>query len=654
MSRTSAGPVDLRATPHARLRPLPFHGVTLRSGFWRTRQRINSEASLPHGYRMLRDAGNLELLEAAANRTGRSLDLSVLPPFMDSDVYKWLEAAAYATASGPSRGLMRAIRTATGLIVRAQMPDGYINSCYQVGQPEGRWKDLAYSHELYTAGHLFQAAVATNRVLHDPTLLEVATRFADHIDRRFGPGKIAGTDGHAEVETALVELYRETGERRYLSLARFFLDQRGHGLLGDNIGRWYWGGRSYFQDRVPVRQASEFEGHTTRALYLATGMVNSYLEDGDRSLLAAAMRQWRDLIRSKLYITGGIGSQFEIEGFGEGFELPPDHSYCESCAAVASVQFNWRLLLATGDARFAELMERTLYNGMLCGVSADGRSFFYSNTLLSRGSERRAPWFRVACCPPNLMRLIASFPHYIATWDSGGVQIHQYASLDLHHMTAHGPIHLSMTTSYPWEGDIRLSIDDTTDQPWTLSLRVPEWCDSASISVGDRAATIARGGMYVRLRRRWRQGDRVVLRLAMGARFTEASPLVDAVQGRVAVERGPLVYCFEQRDQPARADLALTRVDESASVAELRRDGPISDAVWLQVDGWAPPPPDRSLYRPVARDAEASTSVRLWALPYFMWANRGKGPMRVWMPRAQRSTRTRVRPSPGTGPEGRR
>ena len=371
-----------RTTWAARSRstPAPSHGSgpcrvrrsRLAGGFWARQQRLNREVSLARGYAMLERAGNLSMLEAAAAREHRELDLVRFPPYLDTDVYKWLEAVAWATPQGLPLRVSAAADQTIDLIVRAQSPDGYLNSFYQVAFPELRWTDVAYSHEMYAAGHLIQAAVAWSRALGDRRLLEVAIRFADHIDSVFGPGRRPEPDGHPLVESALIELYRETAERRYLELARFFLDARGHGRLGDNAGRWYFGGPAYFQDHVPVREASLLEGHAVRALYLAIGAVDDYLEEGDQALLAASERQWRDLVGGKLYITGGIGQRPETEGLGDAYELPPGSGYCETCAAVASVQWNWRLLLATGKARYAELMERTLYNGVLPAVSATG------------------------------------------------------------------------------------------------------------------------------------------------------------------------------------------------------------------------------------------------------------------------------------------
>lgn len=629
------GPVAVDPGPFARFRTLSRSTVPAAGGFWARQQRRNREVSLARGYAMLERAGNLSMLEAAAAREHRELDLVRFPPYLDTDVYKWLEAVAWATPQGlPSRVSAAADRT-IDLVERAQSPDGYLNSFYQVAFPELRWTDVAYSHETYAAGHLIQASVAWTRALGDRRLLDVAIRFADHIDRVFGPGRRPEPDGHPLVESALIELYRETAERRYVELARFFLDARGHGRLGDNAGRWYYGGPAYFQDHVPVREASRLEGHAVRALYLVIGAVDDYLEEGDQALLAASERQWRDLVKGKLYVTGGIGQRPETEGLGDAYELPPGSGYCETCAAVASVQWNWRLLLATGKARYAELMERTLYNGVLPGVSADGRTFFYGNPLLSNGSHRRAEWHYVACCPPNVMRLVASIAHYAATADDAGIQVHQYLDSVLETSLPGGRVRLEVSSELPWQGGVTLTLLETPPQAWTLSLRIPAWASGATVAVPDAVARAVRPSSYVRLRRRWDAGDRVTLSMPMEPRFIEAHPRVDAARGQVALERGPLVYCFEACDQGAGVDLAAVAVDVEAPVTAAWRPRLLGGTHVLRASGRARRlARGGALYRPSASGtAPAEREVELVAVPYFLWANRQRGTMRVWQPR---------------------
>ncbi len=631
----AGGPVASGLGSFALLRTLPRAEVSAAGGFWPGQQRLNREVSLARGYAMLERAGNISMLAAAAARERRELDLVRFPAFLDTDVYKWLEAVAWAAPQGLPPHLSDAAGATIDLIGRAQAPDGYLNSFYQVAFPELRWTDVAYSHEIYAAGHLIQAAVAWSRALGDRRLLDVAVRFADHIDEVFGPGRRSEPDGHPLVESALVELFRETGERRYLELSRFFLHARGYGRLGDNAGRWYYGGPAYFQDHVPVREASLFEGHAVRALYLVSGAVDDYLEEGDEALLAASERQWRDLVGGKLYITGGIGQRPETEGFGDAYELPPDGGYCETCAAVASVQWNWRLLLATGKVRYAELMERTLYNGVLPGASLDGRTFFYRNPLMSNGSHRRAEWYYVACCPSNLMRLVASVGHYAATIDDGGIQVHQYLESALGASLPAGQVRLEVTSGLPWEGSAAVTLLETPPQVWTLSLRIPAWADGATVALDDEPPRPVRAGSYLRLRRRWQAGDCVTLSLPMEARFIEAHPRVDAARCQVALERGPLVYCFEACDQGPGVDLAAAAVDVEAPVTAAWRPRSLGGAVFLRTSGrvWRAAR-GGELYRPAGTGpTPAEREAELIAVPYFLWANRQRGTMRVWLPR---------------------
>ncbi|MCZ7546067.1 MAG: glycoside hydrolase family 127 protein [Anaerolineae bacterium] len=626
------GPVDSTRSRHARWRTLPLTSVQLDGGFWADRQAVNRRSSLVHAYRMLKAAGNFHNLRVAAGRAngdyrGRN--------FLDSDVYKWLEAVAYELAKAPDATLRQMAEEAIDLIAAAQTPDGYLNTYVQIVTPDSRFSDLDHGHELYCAGHLFQAAVAYHRATGSPALLDVATRFADYIDGIFGPGKRPGTDGHPEVEMALVELYRETGEARYLKLAQFFVDERGKGKMR-GLG-WY--GPEYHQDRVPVRQATEIEGHAVRALYLMAGVTDLYLETGEQALLDAANRLWRDMTGGKLHLTGGAGARYEGESFGAPYELPSDQCYCETCAAIASIQWNWRMLLATGEARFADLLEQTLYNGFLSGVAADGEHFFYINPLLSRGGYERAAWYEVACCPPNIMRTVASVEHYLATTDASGVQVHLYSPASVSATLESGErVALRLETQYPWQGHVALTIVETGAQPWTLRLRIPGWQEAASIRVNGQAAnTAARAGTYALIVRAWQPGDRVELDLPMPPQLLEAHPQIDATRASAAIRRGPLVYCLEQRDQDPDVDIFSVQIDaraplEAAWNPDLLGGMMVVNACGhaLDMNGWA-----GHLYRPLgAVEGLPRRPVQLRAVPYFAWANRGARAMRVWIPRA--------------------
>ena len=606
-----------------RLRPLNPTGVQILGGLLADRQRVNREVTLLRGAEELERAGTLDNLRIAAGRIQGDRRGMV---FSDSDVYKWLEAIAWEIGREPSPELEALARETIDLVASAQEPDGYLNSWCQVVDPSWRWTDLEMGHELYCAGHLLQAGVAFARATGDVSLLTVARHLADLIDEVFGSGGRAETDGHPEVEVALVELYRHTGERRYLELANTLVTRRGHGMFAG--GRFDLG---YYQDAEPVRDARSIVGHAVRALYLAAGVTDLYAETGDDALLASMLRQWDDLASTKTYLTGGVGSRHYDEAIGDPYELPPDRAYCETCAAIASIMWNWRLLLVTGESRFADLLERTLYNGFLSGHSLDGESFFYSNPLQSRTGERRHRWNPVACCPPNIMRLLASLHHYLATTGDGGVQLHQYATSTVRAvLPVAGPVELAVETGYPWSGSVMVEVVASGEAEWTLSLRVPAWARGAVVD----GQPVAPG--YAELTRRWRPGDRVVLEFDVSPRLTAANPRIDAVRGCLALERGPVVYCFEAGDLPAGADLADVALQTDPAPAD---SGPLTqlgdvpgvsvEAIVRDLDGWTQV--EYADVRELPGDG-AAAPARLLAVPYFAWANRGDGGMRVWLP----------------------
>ncbi|MBN1375701.1 MAG: glycoside hydrolase family 127 protein [Dehalococcoidia bacterium] len=419
ITKNTAGPVDNSNSANGLYRLVPNGDVQITDGFWAKRQNLNRQVSLKHGYAMLNKAGNLHNLKLAA---GMAVGSHIGRNFSDETVYKWLEALAWELGRAPDDELQDMADEVISLIMAAQAPDGYLNSYYQVMEPDNRWEDLAFGHELYCAGHLIQAAIAFKRAVDDDRLLKVARKFADYIGSVFGPGKKKGTSGHPGIEMALVELFRTTGQERYLQLAQFFLDQRGKRSMR-GIGA---NGPEYHQDHVAVREADEVAGHAVRQTYLAAGIADLYMETGEQSLLDADRRLWADMTGSKLYITGGIGSRHDGEAFGEKYELPPDQCYCETCAAIGSLFWNWRMLLISGESRYADLIERLLYNGILSSPGLDGTSYFYANPLMLRNGKYmrlsanpteetissfsgRPEWHSVACCPPNVMRLTSSF-----------------------------------------------------------------------------------------------------------------------------------------------------------------------------------------------------------------------------------------------------
>ncbi|MGJ5755920.1 hypothetical protein FB563_7806 [Streptomyces puniciscabiei] len=627
----SPGPVRLGPDARAALRPA-VAGID--AGFWHTRREVNARTSLPQGPGLLESAGNLHNLRLAAGTAEGEFRGAY--PFVDTDVYKWLEAASWQLARGREETLAAHVDRIAGLVAAAQQPDGYLNTWFQLRENGKRYEDLRWGHELYCAGHLIQAAVAHHRTTGRTELLNVAVKFADHIDSVFGPpgsGRpIDGIDGHPEIETALVELYRETGERRYLDLAGYFVDRHGHGLLG---------GEAYCQDRVPLREATTVEGHAVRQLYLLAAAADLATETGDTELGAAAERLWHAMTTTKTHITGGLGAHHDREDFGDPYELPNERAYCETCAAIASVQWSWRMALLTGEARYSDLVERTLYNGFLAGVSLDGERWLYVNPLQVRDghtdpggdqSARRTRWFRCACCPPNAMRLLASLEHYLATSDEGGLQIHQYVS----GRYAGGSYTVRAETGYPWHGSIALTVEESpAGRPWTLSLRIPQWCQEFRVRCGERTydqgdAPVTDG--WLRLTRAWEPGDRVLLELGLEPRLTAADPRVDAVRASLAIERGPLVYCVEQADHPGGGldDIVL---DPSRPLAVKHRPDLLGGVTTVVAAGRRRHIPDAGWWPYTSAPApQGGEPVELMAVPYYAWANRVDGSMRVWLP----------------------
>ncbi|CAA9449632.1 MAG: GH127 / GH146 [uncultured Rubrobacteraceae bacterium] len=624
--------VDTSRSPHARLRPLPLVGVRLSDGFWEPRRRINREETLPSQYRHLEETGRLDNFRKAAGKMeGRFEGIY----FNDSDVYKWLEAAAWSLATDPDHDLEKMVDAAIAEIEDAQEPDGYLNTYFTFERANERWTDFDL-HEMYCAGHLFQAAVAHFHATGSGRLLDVAVRFADHICDTFGPeedGKRPAVDGHEEIEMALVELFRVTGNRRYLEQAGFFVDARGRGLLGRPYGRH---DPSYSQDHEPLRDQDRVVGHAVRALYLYSGAADVYAETGEGDLLKALDRLWGNMTTRRMYVSGGLGSRHEGEAFGGDFELPNARAYTETCAAIASVMWNWRMLMLRGDARYADLIERTLYNAVLPGVSLDGGHYFYENPLEDDGTHRRQPWFGCACCPPNVARLLASIPGYFYSASDDALWVHLYAAGSAEaKMGAGRAVRLSQRTNYPWDGSVGLRVDGEGE--FALMLRIPSWCeDGASVEVnGEPFAGQVSPGSYAEIGRVWRPGDTVRLRLPTPVRRVEAHPHVAENAGRVALMRGPILYCVEGADNPGLdpRDLVLP---EDAPLSEEYRPGLLGGAVVLTGEakisspgeGW-----EGRLYRPATArpDGRPTGTAKLTAVPYHAWANREAGPMRVWL-----------------------
>ena len=619
-------------------RPLGHDAVRLDPGSWLGAwQVLNRAATILHCVSQLAASGSLDNLRRKTGEFGgprRGLW------FSDSDVYKTLEAIGWELDSGDE--LRSAYTALVDLVAKAQDEDGYLHSWFGLDGHEP-WSDLTNGHEMYCAGHLIQAGVAAARG-GDGRLLEVARRFADLLVERFGAddgaagrsadGGHAALDGHPEIEMALVELWRQTGRRGYLDLAARLVERRGHGTLGRGSF-----GSGYYLDQVPVRDATAVTGHAVRQLYLLCGATDVAVETGDDELLGAVQRLWDDAYGTKTYLTGGQGSRHRDEAFGDPYELPADRAYNETCAAIASVMWNWRLLLATGRRRYADELERALYNAVAVGLSADGAHFFYSNPLQLRaghdGSQEdspsgRLPWYRCACCPPNLARLGASLHHYVATGGADGIQVHLYAGGRITADLDAGPVELEVTTDYPWQGTVTVTVVRSPAAPWELALRRPEWSKAVAVTGADLADD---GDGYARGRRVWAAGDQVTVDFDMAVRAVAAHPAVDAVRGCVALQRGPLVYCLEQRDLPAGVSLDDLSIDPGVPAETVVSADGMVTLTGLgaagAARGWG-----TGLYRRADTPTADAAPVRWVATPYYRWANRGVSPMRVWIPLA--------------------
>jgi DUF1680 family protein len=615
--------VDTSRSPYARLRPFPISAVRLNDIFWAPRIRRLKEVTIPTQYELLEETGRLHNFRRASKKEGGDFQGLF---FNDSDVYKWLEAAALSLASGWDGKVVELMNRVIPEISAAQDEDGYLNTYFTFERKKDRWTNLKDMHELYCAGHLFQAAVAHRRVMGDESFLDVARRFADHIDRTFGPGKKEGACGHPEVEMALVELYRETGDRRYLDLAKFFVDQRGYGKIG---------GSPYHQDHKPFRDLDEVVGHAVRMLYLNCGAADIYAETGDRSLLDALRRIWRNLAGRRIYVTGGCGARHEGEAFGRDYELPNESAYGETCAAVANVLWNWRMALITGEAIYADMMELSLFNGSLAGIGLDGKSYFYVNPLSDRGGHRRQPFFPCACCPPNIARLIAMVPGLFYSVNGEGIWVHMYAEGTAEVGIGGSSVVFYQHTRYPWDGEVEIVVEPSRPMEFGIFLRIPGWCSEARVSVNGEGVSGIKPGDYIELRREWRKGDEVHIDMAMPAEWIVAHPFVESDGGKVALRRGPIIYCLEQADNPHADVWGISVLTDRPLEAEFVSDL-LDGVVVIRGEGMAVEKAiwDNGLYKPMDIVRSASRKVGFVAIPYYAWANREPGPMAVWLPRA--------------------
>jgi DUF1680 family protein len=633
----SQGVIHLDRSPYAKLHSVPIGAVRLGEGFWSARMRTNVERSIPTMLEQLEQHGVMDNFRRLSGKQAPRRG----PLYTDSDIYKWIEAAAFVLESGDRPDLHATIDRLTDEILAAQEPSGYLNTYYVDERKDKRFSEMYRSHELYCLGHLLQAAIAYYRATGNRKLLAGGIRYANFMVENFGPAKRPALTGHPELEMALVELYRTTGERKYLDFAGYLLSgverERLH-LTDDQI--------QYLFSGIPFTSRKQFEGHAVRAMYASSGATDYYAETGDPAYWTTLDRLWKDLVRRKMYITGGVGSREAGESIGLPYELPNAQAYGESCAAIGSMMWNWRMLAVTGEARFADVIERALYNGINSGMSLSGTLYCYRNPLESTGEKIRNEWYDTTCCPPNLERILASVPGYFYNTSAKGVSVNLYDNSHLDwHLDNGAGLKIDQTTRYPWGNTVEIVVTPAVASEFSMFVRVPGWSHSTEFAVNGKPTQGARPGEYFEIHRQWRAGDRIQVKFDMTPRLTQANPLVREDAGRVAVERGPLVYCLESPDQPASGslfDAELTAPSEPfretldadvlSGVLVLRHKGALAEK----------PFEDQPLYQAFARAfGPPLQSVELSFIPYYAWANRGLTAMEVWVPVDQAGSGTR-------------
>jgi hypothetical protein len=636
------GVIYLDHSLNARLHPVPIQAVHLGDGFWTTRRKVTTERSLPTLLDLLEEHGVVDNFRRLSGRP----DLPRKGPlYTDSDLYKWIEAASWALASNETsdaekQALRGDIESLASHIIAAQEPSGYLNTYFVGDKARLRFTDLPHSHEDYCLGHLIQAGIAYYRATGSRKLLDAGIRFADYVVDNFGPTKRPFVTGHPELEMALVELYRTTGQTKYLEFARYLFSgvEKDRLKLKDSDVRYMFSGK-------PFTSHSEFEGHAVRALYAASGATDYFTETGDPAYKRTLDLLWTDLTMRKMYITGGVGSRAAGESFGDPYELPAEQAYAETCAAVANVMWNFRLLTLTGDARYADVMERALYNGVNSGMSLSGTLYCYRNPLASAGEKLRNPWYDTTCCPPNLQRLFESLPGYFYATSRAGVYVNLYQTSELDWRLEDGtPLKVAQTTSYPWSGEVKLTVSPAHASDFSLYIRWPAWASTADIQVDGQTVAIPpdRRGSYIAISRNWKPGDTVTADFPMQPVVTVANPRVADEYGRIALQRGPLVYALEQIDQTGAALTEIFYRTSTSITSEVRKDL-LGGITVLKVSGQAAEKPlgDEPLYEPLsAVPNRAKRPVNLTFIPYYAIANREPTPMEVWVPISKFDTAT--------------
>ena len=639
----NAGVIDLSNSPYAKLKTVPIRAVTIEDGFWSQRRKTNVASSIPSMHDELLAHGRMDNF---LRLEGKSSEPQKGPVFSDSDIYKWTEAAAFTLQTKDNLKLRNTVQTMIGEVVAVQEPSGYLNTYYVEDRKPERmlYPTQERGHELYNLGHMLQGAIAYYRATGDPTLLNAGMRFVDDfLIPNYGPGKNQKgiVSGHPEIEMSLIELYRTTGKHQYVELAGYIL----HGddripLTPQQITYMFCG--------IPFTSRTKLEGHAVRAMYACCGATDYYLETGDQTYWKTLNTLWEDLNSHQLYVTGGVGARESGEAFGDAYELPNARAYGESCAAIGNMMWNWRMLSASGEARFTDVIERALYNGINSGMSLDGITYCYRNPLAfdPSGDSRdrhlqdgkiRNPWYDTTCCPPNLERTFASLPGYMYSTSEDGVYVHLYdnSEMDWHLHDGTG-LKIQQKTNYPWNGDIAMTVSPATPKEFTVYVRIPGWSVKNAVKVNGKPLSGIKRGEYFAIRRRWSANDKVEVSFDMTTHLLKANPAVNEDRGRVAFQRGPIVFCMEHLDQPdhdGSKDLTGYRVDIAGNTASKFEPQLLDGVMVLDHPGYLSSPEISSLYYPASKEGdgqEKATSVKL--IPYYAWANRDPSAMQVWIP----------------------
>ncbi|HEX2913200.1 MAG TPA: beta-L-arabinofuranosidase domain-containing protein [Chloroflexia bacterium] len=616
--------------------PVPFSNVVINDKFWAPRLANLRNVTLPLMFNQMQEANYFNAAQRGWKRGMKPTPFV----FWETDITKWLEAASYSLRTHPDSSLEAMLNQAIDFLVSLQQPDGYLNLYFTEVEPEKRWTNLRDWHELYCAGHLIEAGVAHFETTGKRTLLDPVCRYADYIDSVFGPapGQRRGYDGHEEIELALVKLYRVTGEGRYLNLARFFVEERGRQPHFFDIEAWergedpanFWQtGYEYNQSHQPVLEQSEIVGHAVRAVYLYSAVADLAKEYNNETVFDTCLTLWNHLSSKRIYITGGIGPSAHNEGFTKDYDLPNLTAYAETCAATGLVFWSHRMLQLDPNSRYADIIERALYNGILSGISLDGSAYFYENPLASKGTHHRQKWYKCACCPPNLARLFMSLGQYIySVKGDTQLQVHLYIQNEVNLQLGGRAVTVRQLTDYPWDGTIRLEIEPQEPAEFELLLRIPGWCKRAALRLNHEELNLEIQKGYARVNRRWQKGDFVELVLDMPVRRQYSNPAVEENIQRVAITRGPLVYCLETAD--TNIPLNFISLSDTANLTS-RYDPTIlggiavieGEFMVIQTQDW-----EDQLYR---SEPPTRTSFNFKAIPYYAWDNREAGEMQVWL-----------------------